>query len=80
MEPHRTQETDPDMDELTLSEVSDEFRINRGTVGNWVNRGELPSSSEHYSELGVKYYKVRRGDVTKVIQKHAGRGRPLKRS
>lgn len=76
-------EDDPDMEELTLSEVAQEFRINRGTIGNWVNRGDLEISSIHYSELGVKYYKVRRGEVAKLLEKRkqnkAKGGRPLKR-
>jgi predicted site-specific integrase-resolvase len=84
-DPHEPpNEDDPDMEELTLSEVAQEFRINRGTIGNWVNKGKLSISSTHFSELGVKYYKVRRGDVSKLLQEKAQNklkgGRPLKRT
>lgn len=77
-------EDDAAMEELTLSEVSQEFKINRGTLGNWVNLGKLTVSSTHYSELGVKYYKVRRGDVAKLLEEKRQNklkgGRPLKRT
>ena len=56
---------DTDMEELTLSEVALEFHINRGTINNWVNDGKLPVS-KHYTELGQMYYKVKRGEVTKL--------------
>jgi predicted site-specific integrase-resolvase len=78
MSDQQEQENDPMNEELTLSEVSQEFKINRGTLGNWVNLGKLKPSSTNYSELGVKYYKVRRGDVVELLQNRSKTGRPRK--
>jgi len=77
----KEQEQESDMEELTLSEAAAEFRINRGTLNNWVY-GSKPKLTgiPHYTELGQLYYTVRRGDITKLLQSKTNNGRPLKRS
>lgn len=73
------QEQDPNMEELTISQASQEFRINRGTITNWLYLGKIPSRMK-YDELGVPYRVVARGEITKYLQNKTNNGRPLKRT
>lgn len=66
MPTNEPKEGDPDMEELTLSEVAKEFRIKRSTINNYVWRGRLPARKE-FTELGVPYYLVKRGDVSRLL-------------
>lgn len=70
-------ENDPAMEELTLSQISQEFRINRGTLNNWVNDGILKGRKEH-TELGTPFWLIRRGEVERVLQNRPKTGRPRK--
>lgn len=76
---HDETRLESDMEELTLSQVAAEFRIKRSTLNVWVWSGKLPSRPE-YTELGVKYYLVRRGEVSKLLQSRSKQGRPLNRT
>jgi hypothetical protein len=68
-----------DMEELTLSQIAKEFHINRGTLNNWVYRGRIPARKE-FSDLGIQYYLIRRGEITKFLQNRRKFGRPLRRT
>lgn len=70
---------DPAMEELTLSQISKEFRINRGTLNNWVNDGILTGHKE-YTEVGTSFWLIKRGEVERVLQNRSNMGRRLKRS
>lgn len=79
MERDTTNEDDPQMEEITLSQAASEFHIKRGTLNNWVWRGLIPSRKE-FGELGIEYYMVRRGEITKFLQSRRNFGRPLRRT
>jgi predicted site-specific integrase-resolvase len=72
-------EDDPAMEELTLSQIAQEFRINRGTLNNWMNDGILKGRKE-FTEVGTSFWLVRRGEVERVLQSRSKTGRPLKRT
>lgn len=72
-------EDDPMEEELTLSQIHQEFHINRGTLNNWLHQKKIPARKE-LSELGIEYYLVKRGEITKFLQNRREFGRPLKRS
>lgn len=73
------QENENDMEELTLSQVSQEFHLNRKTLNIWVRAGKIASRKE-ITELGVPYYLVRRGAVSQFLNNRSKWGRPLKRT
>ena len=73
------QEEDYSMELLTLNQISKEFRVARSTLNWWVRQKLLPAQRE-LSELGVEYWRVRRGDVEHMLANRPQRGRPLKRS
>lgn len=74
-----TSEDDPEMEELTLSQIAEEFHLNRNSLNVWVSSGKIPSRLEH-TELGVPYRLVRRGAVSQFLRNRSNRGRPLKRT
>src|SRR5690348_728948 len=53
------QDEDYSMEELTLSQAAKEFKINRGTLNNWLHQGKIPARKE-FGELGIQYYLVKR--------------------
>lgn len=65
-------------DELTLSQASREFCINRSTLTVWVWAGKIPSRRE-VGELGIEYYVLHRQDIQKYLDGRTGFGRPLRR-
>jgi hypothetical protein len=75
-EPSQPSGDDPMEEELTLSQVAKEFRLNRSTLNVWVWAGKIPSRLDH-TELGVPYYWVKRGEVSKFLANRPKRGRPL---
>lgn len=72
-------ENDVSMEELTLSQISQEFRINRGTLNNWVRDGILKGRKQ-YTEIGTEFWLIKRGEIERVLQNRSGLGRPLKRA
>lgn len=72
-------ENDPAMEELTLSQISKEFKINRGTLNNWMNDGIMTGRKE-ITEIGTYFWLVRRGEVERVLQNRSNMGRRLKRT
>lgn len=72
-------ENDPAMEELTLSQIAQEFRIKRGTLNNWVRDGVLQGRKE-FTEVGTTFWLIKRGEVERVLQSRSGLGRPLERA
>lgn len=79
MDSETTSEDDPEMEELTLSQIAKEFHLNRSSLNVWVSSGKLPSRLD-YTELGVPYRLVRRGAVSQFLHNRPKRGRPIKRT
>lgn len=68
------------MDELmTLAYAAQEFRIHHRTLNTWIRLKKLPARLEH-TELGQKYYLIRRADLEQLLQTRSTFGRPLKRT
>lgn len=68
-----------DMEELTISQAAREFRINRGTLNNWVYLKKLPARRE-VDQLGTEYYLIQRGKLEQFLSNRRKFGRPLHRT
>lgn len=71
-----SEELDPMEEYIPLSQASREFKVKHSTLTVWVWAGKIPSRVE-FSDLGQKYYMVKRGEVSKFLANRPKRGRPL---
>lgn len=66
------------MEELTVSQISREYKINHSTINKWLRAKKIPARKK-FGELGIEYYLVRRGDFENYLQNRPKRGRTLNR-
>lgn len=72
-----TEKDSDDMEELTVSQASKEFHINRKTINHYILAGKLPAHKE-FSELGTPYWLFTRGALSRLLHSLPKRGRPRK--
>jgi len=77
-EPSQPSGDDPMDEELTISQAAKEFRLSRASLNYWTRTGKIVGRWE-LSDLGVWYWKVKRGAVAYFLANRPKRGRPLKR-
>ena len=70
------EQDDPMEEYIPLSQASREFKVKHSTLTVWVWADKIPSRTE-FSDLGQKYYLVKRGDVANFLANRPKRGRPL---
>ncbi len=75
----QSKENDPMEEYIMLSQAAKEYKLNLGTLRNWVNDKKLPTKKE-LSDLGIYYHVVRRRDLETLLQNRSKVGRPLKRA
>lgn len=63
-------------EELTASQIEEEYGVKHNTVNKWIRAKRIPARKE-FNELGMEYYKVRRGDFDTFLRSRSKRGRPL---